>query len=195
MTTQIIHPKQDADPLTDEARARARKLFAEYETACAERNAIKAERALRAPGSDFSDLAEKERESRARWDDAIFALSLAVGDSPNEAASRTHAGMARTLRERASAAPSANVIPLRPHHVPQAPRGGVSLIGRPAPSYIKVNKLADELGQTTNATRRLLDRGLIPGARRITPGLANSPWLIPPNAAEEYLATHTKGAT
>jgi hypothetical protein len=62
-----------------------------------------------------------------------------------------------------------------------------------ANNYITVKQLADEIGQTDGATRRLLERGLIPGARRKTPGVKNSPWIIPASASETYLAQHSNG--
>jgi hypothetical protein len=51
---------------------------------------------------------------------------------------------------------------------------------------ITVHQLAEGIGRTPGATRKLLDSGLIPGAQRITPGLANSPWIIPVSAIENF---------
>jgi hypothetical protein len=57
----------------------------------------------------------------------------------------------------------------------------------PRSAYLSVRELADALAQSEGATRRLLKHGLIPGARRIDPLAARSPWLIPPDAPAKYL--------
>lgn len=62
---------------------------------------------------------------------------------------------------------------------------------KPEPS-ITVPQLATAIGQSDGATRNLLDKGLIPGARRKTPGKSNSPWLIPASAPGKYLSTFNR---
>lgn len=56
--------------------------------------------------------------------------------------------------------------------------------------YITVAELADAIGQAVGAARRLLDGDKIPGARRKTPDVKGSPWLIPADAPARYLAQH-----
>jgi len=56
--------------------------------------------------------------------------------------------------------------------------------------FITVAELAEAIGQTERAARRLLERGEIPGARRTTPGVKNSPWLIPAEAPAKYVTRH-----
>ena len=53
--------------------------------------------------------------------------------------------------------------------------------------YLSVPDLAEALGQSERTTRQLLNHGLIPGARRMDPLAARSPWLIPPDAPSKYL--------
>jgi hypothetical protein len=53
---------------------------------------------------------------------------------------------------------------------------------------LTVEQLATEIGQTVGATRKLLTNELIPGARRIDPLAARSPWLIPADAPARFLA-------
>ena len=60
----------------------------------------------------------------------------------------------------------------------------------PDEGTISVPELARGIGQTDGVTRGLLERGMMPGARRKTPGKKNSPWIIPASAADEYLAQH-----
>lgn len=68
------------------------------------------------------------------------------------------------------------------------------LIGSSEPdTWISVEQLAHGIGQSVGHTRRLLEAKLIPGARRKTPGVKNSPWLIPPSAAAAYAALHGNG--
>src|SRR4051794_20510570 len=55
---------------------------------------------------------------------------------------------------------------------------------------VTVSELAEGIGQSPYTTRKLLERGAIPGARRTTPGVPNSPWLIPAGAHTAYLAEH-----
>jgi len=57
----------------------------------------------------------------------------------------------------------------------------------PRPAYLTVRDLADVLGQSERTTRQLLNHGLIPGARRMDPLAARSPWLIPHDAPSKYL--------
>lgn len=52
---------------------------------------------------------------------------------------------------------------------------------------ITVSELAASIGRTDGTTRALLDRGLIPGAARKTPGVKNSPWLIPATSPDRFL--------
>jgi hypothetical protein len=54
-------------------------------------------------------------------------------------------------------------------------------------AYLSVPDLAEALGQSERTTRQLLNHGLIPGARRMDPLAARSPWLIPPDAPSKYL--------
>jgi hypothetical protein len=56
----------------------------------------------------------------------------------------------------------------------------------PTTGWISVKQLADAIGRTVGTTRNLLDLGLIPGAERKTPGLPNSPWLIPPTSPNAF---------
>jgi hypothetical protein len=51
---------------------------------------------------------------------------------------------------------------------------------------IRVAELAAGIRRTEGTTRRLLDASHIPGARRKTPGVKNSPWLIPASAVEAF---------
>lgn len=60
-------------------------------------------------------------------------------------------------------------------------------VRQPDPRYVTVDQLAAMIGQTVGSTRRLLRKGLIPGARRKDPTASRSPWLIPADAAERYL--------
>lgn len=53
---------------------------------------------------------------------------------------------------------------------------------------LTVPQLAEAIGQTEGSTRRLLAAGLIPGARRVNPRSPRSPWLIPAESPERYLA-------
>jgi hypothetical protein len=55
------------------------------------------------------------------------------------------------------------------------------------PRYLTVGELAAALGQSERSTRQLLNRGLIPGARRMDPGAGRSPWLIPDDAPDLYV--------
>jgi hypothetical protein len=55
-----------------------------------------------------------------------------------------------------------------------------------ADNWITVPQLADGIRRTLGTTRNLLERGLIPGAERKTPGVKNSPWLIPASAIEAF---------
>jgi hypothetical protein len=189
--------------LNTEARERERRLFAQVDSAKADLAAVEAERALRAPGSDFTDLNERQRAAEERWDEAMFTLSLVVGHTREDAIYNTHAGFrVRQVARSHKRAPlprteaPADVIPLRARDALAAPIRGASFVGQQAQSYISVAELAQRLGQTDGATRRLLELGSIPGARRKTPGLPNSPWLIPANAATKFLATfETQGVT
>jgi hypothetical protein len=68
-------------------------------------------------------------------------------------------------------------------------------VGAPAPTdFISVAELARQIAVSNYVARKLLDRGDIPGARRNTPKLANSPWLIPATAPAAYLSRfdHTR---
>jgi hypothetical protein len=192
-----LQPPHDVNPLTDEAKAHVRRLFAELDASTAEMRAVQAERDTRKNGA-FADLNARYSSAEARWDAAMVTLNLGLGASLNEAMCETHAAFRRILAaERTTTADRdsrANVARNAPRAVDA--KVGAPSNGRTTPGYVGPSELADALGQTVGATRRLLDRGSIPGARRITPGLSNSPWLIPPNAAEEYLARfNTKGAT
>lgn len=65
-----------------------------------------------------------------------------------------------------------------------------SMPSQAATTHVTVNDLARGIVQSDYTTRRLLERGRIPGARRKTPDVKNSPWLIPEGAARAYLALH-----
>lgn len=71
-------------------------------------------------------------------------------------------------------------------HLAQAASGVTSA----ATGTITPKELASAIGQSEHTTRRLLDKGLIPDARRKTPNVKNSPWIIPASAPTEYLASH-----
>jgi hypothetical protein len=62
-------------------------------------------------------------------------------------------------------------------------------------AYLTVAELADALAQSQRTTRRLLNHGLIPGARRMDPLASRSPWLIPPDAPAKYLERFYDNAT
>jgi hypothetical protein len=198
-------PPQDETTLSEEARKRERKLFAQVDAANAELAALEAERALRAPGSDFTDLNDRRIAATEQWDTAMYTIGLVLGHTREEAIANTHAGFAHRLREAASSQETtqgsgpqdgAVVIRLRARDAATAPIPSSRFVGRQAPSYIRVAELAQGLGQPIGAVRRLLDLDLIPGARRKTPGTPNSPWLIPANAVGAYLAIfETEGAT
>jgi len=53
---------------------------------------------------------------------------------------------------------------------------------------LTVDEFAARIGQTVGSTRRLLNKGLVPGARRMDPTAKKSHWIIPATAPEEYLA-------
>jgi hypothetical protein len=53
---------------------------------------------------------------------------------------------------------------------------------------LTVEEFAARIGQTVGSTRRLLNKGLVPGARRIDPTAKKSHWIIPTTAPEDYLA-------
>jgi hypothetical protein len=65
----------------------------------------------------------------------------------------------------------------------------------PRPAYLTVRDLADALGQSERTTRQLLNHGLIPGARRMDPLAARSPWLIPNDAPSKYLEQFYENAS
>lgn len=69
--------------------------------------------------------------------------------------------------------------------MPPPSLGTVTL--HPRSAYLSVGELANALGQSERTTRQLLNHGLIPGARRMDPLAARSPWLIPPDAPSKYL--------
>lgn len=52
---------------------------------------------------------------------------------------------------------------------------------------IDVTELATQINRSVGTTRRLLDAGQIPGAERKTPGVKNSPWLIPATSPARFL--------
>ena len=58
----------------------------------------------------------------------------------------------------------------------------------PVAALIGIGELADALHVSEWTVRQLLNRDAIPGARRKTPGLAKSTWLIPATAPSLYLA-------
>lgn len=62
---------------------------------------------------------------------------------------------------------------------------------QPAPAplelLIDVTALAEQIGRSVGNTRRLLEQGQIPGAARKTPGVKNSPWLIPATSPARFL--------
>jgi hypothetical protein len=56
------------------------------------------------------------------------------------------------------------------------------------PGRLTVDEFAAQIGQTVGSTRRLLNKGLVPGARRMDPTAKKSHWIIPLTAPEDYLA-------
>jgi hypothetical protein len=60
--------------------------------------------------------------------------------------------------------------------------------GRETPGRLTVEEFAAQIGQTVGSTRRLLNKGLVPGARRMDPTAKKSHWIIPLTAPEEYLS-------
>jgi hypothetical protein len=56
------------------------------------------------------------------------------------------------------------------------------------PGRLTVDEFAAQIGQTVGSTRRLLNKGLVPGARRMDPTAKKSHWIIPTTAPEDYLA-------
>jgi hypothetical protein len=63
---------------------------------------------------------------------------------------------------------------------------------KPHPDRLTVDEFAALIGQTVGSTRRLLNKGLVPGARRMDPTAKKSHWIIPRTAPEEYLALFRK---
>jgi len=59
---------------------------------------------------------------------------------------------------------------------------------RKEPGRLSVEEFAEQIGQTVGSTRRLLNKGLVPGARRMDPTAKKSHWIIPTTAPEDYLA-------
>jgi hypothetical protein len=55
-------------------------------------------------------------------------------------------------------------------------------------THLTVPELAEALGFSVHRTRRLLQRGLVPGAFKIDPGLSRSHYYIPGDAAERFRA-------
>jgi hypothetical protein len=53
---------------------------------------------------------------------------------------------------------------------------------------ISVADFAAQIGQTEGSARRLLNTGLVPGARRHNPAAKKSHWIIPATAPADYLA-------
>jgi hypothetical protein len=67
---------------------------------------------------------------------------------------------------------------------------GTTLVAAPtAPAgRITVAEFAARIGQTEGSARRLLNTGLVPGARRFNPASKKSHWIIPATAPDDYLA-------
>jgi len=57
-----------------------------------------------------------------------------------------------------------------------------------APSFITIAEFAAAVGVSGGTARNLLNDGKVPGARRKTPGLAKSTWVVPASAPARYLA-------
>lgn len=92
----------------------------------------------------------------------------------------------------AAAAPRAATAAAAPTPAP-APAPEPS--GPPAhPDRLTVEEFATRIGQTVGSTRRLLNKGLVPGARRMDPTAKKSHWIIPTTAPEDYLALFRRQA-
>lgn len=111
-------------------------------------------------GLRFEDLASAARAELTRF---VFAAAKRFGDGSETASSD---------------GPEAKPLP------------GNSLL--PSPSVpvglITVAQFAEQIGQTDGSARRLLNTGLVPGARRMNPAAKRSHWLIPATAPADYLA-------
>lgn len=111
-------------------------------------------------GVRFDDLAPGARSELTRF---VFAAAKRLGDGSE------------------AATPDAD----EPRPLP----GGIL---KPAPSVptgrITVAQFAEQIGQTEGSARRLLNTGLVPGARRLNPTSKRSHWMIPATAPADYLA-------
>jgi hypothetical protein len=110
-------------PLNPVARRRLAALFAQIETASDEREMVERERRRRPAGSAFDDLNRRRATADASHDEAIFALGLGLGQTPDEAADST----IQAIHERAWAEERADREASRPSTSDEAEGGGIVL--------------------------------------------------------------------
>jgi len=161
--TKSLDTKKDS--LEPAARAHVLRLFGEIEAAQDEMQAVERERRRRhrTPGSSFHDLSAPYEAAIQKYDRAAFALELALGAHPNEAAAKTLTAIREQgWREQRKAQPAARGIPLPlPNNV--IPLRRLTRGFEPSPEqqqrgYLRPAELADALSVSRGTLDKLLKK-------------------------------------